>query len=446
MTTAAAPGPRTTYCDRAAWAIERFYVPDIQLVADYDGSIDAYRLTRALRLLLDLEPVLGCRREAPFLRGPLWRRIDDAALDARPLLFVRDQGESGRDEVIAPFLAEHFPATEGPQVRALLLRSPEGDRLVLKVNHGAADTGATKYIAERLTAIYRALGSDSHPDLAVNRGSRSLRQAYHGLSSKDLRRLLSRALRRRHRQSVTRVVRLDGDGPRVGRPRFVLRHLGPEKVSALRDFVHQRGATLNDLFVAAFLRVVAANVAEEVEGAEHRLTMTVDLRRYLRTPEPIGVANFSAFGYVDLGRELGADLEQTLELVKAQIDRGKVDALGLDEHLLIKLLESSTPFATFAAMIGGILAFQARHGTVANSFTNLGPIDLGRLGLGDLKATSAFIVTPASRPPMRVVGVSGDGERITFSGGVFESALPAARLEALFDSLEAELPLGGEFE
>ena len=52
-----------------------YYRPQLGGNVSFDGRMDETRLQRAVRLLLDAEPVLGCRLDAEAV-PPVWRRIE----------------------------------------------------------------------------------------------------------------------------------------------------------------------------------------------------------------------------------------------------------------------------------------------------------------------------------------------------------------------------------
>ncbi len=137
--------------DWAVYTLAILFQPDIQLVTDLDGPADPERLGRALRLLLDAEPVLGCRF-VPAPHKPYWARLKDWELDEAELLeVVRDDHPFDDGEV-----AFRWPlATDGlagPQVKAIC--TPEAAPRVVE------DLSAVPGVESILST---GLGDGAHP-------------------------------------------------------------------------------------------------------------------------------------------------------------------------------------------------------------------------------------------------------------------------------------------
>ena len=68
-----------------------FMRPQLGAAVEFEGHIDQGRFARAVRLLADAEPVLGCRFVAAA-QPPRWDRVED--LDELPLTEVRESWTS----------------------------------------------------------------------------------------------------------------------------------------------------------------------------------------------------------------------------------------------------------------------------------------------------------------------------------------------------------------
>ena len=142
----------------------------LHVVISLDGPVEEARLARAVRLLLDAEPVLGCRF-VPSTWRPFWQRRDD--LDHVPLCRRIDSPPSAE---LGTLLADPVDPLRDPLVRLTILRG-QTDTLWLRISHLAADGAGARDCAHLLAAIYSALAADPEfrpmPNLD---GRRSLRQ------------------------------------------------------------------------------------------------------------------------------------------------------------------------------------------------------------------------------------------------------------------------------
>jgi len=423
--------------DIALTSMARFFVPEIHLVVDSQGNLDGDRLGRAMRLLLDAEPILGCRYVSRWFR-PYWQRLGPDELDEAARIDEEEAIGPAREEATQRFFGEPIPGDQGARVRCLWLRGGEGDRLVLKLHHQVADAAGTKQMAYRLARIYTRLGAE--PDIAPlpHMGSRSQRQVYGQFGFLALLGMLRRYAvdawqSRVPRRSLRLPMGEQADGP----PRFQALCVGGPRLRRLRE--NFGGATLNDLMVTAFVRG-AAGIANWQGPGTVRLVGTVDLRRYLPEGQADALCNLSSFMFPRFGRDLGPTFEDTLLKVKACIDRLKADHFGLGFNLGSGLVASLLPAGVVSALLTAILRSDRRAGTMPPVLTNMGPIHPERLAMGSVALDHAYLVVPAAFPDLFALGVSGCGDRITITGCHFDPALTGDQLAAILGAMDDELP------
>lgn len=421
--------------DEAHSVLARFFRPQIHLVLDLDGALQPGRLARALRLLLDAEPVLGCDYESRWWRSR-WRRLEAAVLDAAELLEVVEDGD--REAVSQAFLGRALPPLAGPQLRALLHRGGGGDRLLIKVHHRVADAGGVKELGYRLAGIYRTLGDDPDHRPAPRLGDRSLWQAYRGVLPWRLPGLLRHALAELGPYAWPWRALAFSTGPWDGAsPRTALAHLDAEVVAGMRRFGGPRGATLNDLLLAAAVRVFARERAWD--GRQPlRVVSTADLRRHLPDERTGGLCNLSGFILIHVGRELGERFGDTLDHVLAATGRVKGPYLGLSwdlAGLLIALLPNGLGRALFRRAI----RTEIRTDHMPLLVTNMGPIDDVALDRFGPPLGHAFLVCPPIREGVYGLGISGFRGTLTLSAAASPGTLPTETLERVFAGIEREL-------
>src|SRR5688572_30770020 len=129
----------------------------------FDGRLDETRMARAFELLLDAEPVIGCRLVVDTSR-PRWEPVP--RVDRRRLVVAATEHEyeqvrrSGLD------------ATANVQAEVCLWRDEDGDRLLLRMTHEVGDGAGIQGLTARLASIYSALCRDAAHQPRPNAGSR----------------------------------------------------------------------------------------------------------------------------------------------------------------------------------------------------------------------------------------------------------------------------------
>jgi len=427
------------FLDNANYALSKAYVPQIHLFMEFDGQLDATRLKRALGLTMVSEPVLGCRFVphwiTPYWAGSPWETSTNPAL-------LREQtaDEQTPQGFLDPFLRESIHARQGPQLRALLLRGREKDRLIVKLNHQVVDAGGTKDFGYLLASLYKRLGS--HPDYVppANLGTRSLRQVYGRFSKTRLLRILCRFfVEFSHNMIPYKSINYPSGMTKAGDYTFIFKRFSEERVTALKAYGTKMRATVNDLMVTALLRAYVRQCKWNGNGAL-RMVGTVDLRRYMPNGRARALCNLSSFYPLNLGHHLGKGFDDTLLQVKSHMDALKAADLGLSFALGNYLFLLPYPFVLKAFISSNTFSRLARTGNMPPSMTNLGSIDDKALDFGSPGVITAEIWVPPCYPPLLVPGLSGYRNTLTLSVGFFESAILKKNLEKLFDMVDQEFP------
>ena len=271
----------------------------IQLELEFPQRLDVDRLSRAVDLVLDAEPVLGCRW-VPHWRKPQWERLNRS--ERQSFLLVNSQ------EAYEKFKSESINHNVGPQIKACLWQSTDGDRLLLKVSHIASDAAAVKDIAASTSSIYTRLAHDPayqpEPNLTGSRDTWQILRyipwhAYPKIYLNFLReiRMIGKA-----KHGVYMLPFDDRARENLG---FAYRFLPADRVTYLVDYGRSKNATLNDVMLTAYSR--ALELQRGLGGQSKLMVLTtVDLRQwYLPTKRAGGICTLSEGEYLNLAWTLG---------------------------------------------------------------------------------------------------------------------------------------------
>ncbi|MBI5486632.1 MAG: hypothetical protein HY905_04825 [Deltaproteobacteria bacterium] len=419
--------------DRAISVIHRLSEMIITLEAHFDGRLDPDRLTRAVELVLDAEPVLGCRFVYDRWR-PYWERLPLPINDA--FLVAADAAS------FEAFACEPLDPGRGPQLLVCLWPAPEGDRLLVKVGHYAADAGAVKEAIERLAETYRRLATEPgyEPEPNVG-GSRSMGQVM---------RHIPWSARPRITGNYLRAMRgVAGGAPptrfpltserREGPPRYALRHLAREQVAAVAEYGRRRQATINDVVVTAVLRALSV-LADRSRPTELRLLVTADLRRHLPGGRGAGLCNMSGIDPMSLG--VPPDLDEGFDGLLARVTRHtrarKASWIGLNDYVAMLPVIGWMPMSWLHGFFGMLIRATNRWRRMPNGLTNMGPIRRETVDF-DAAPRRAFLRVPPTFPPNFVLGMSGYGGELSLSAGWYPGSAPEALVERFFDLVVEEL-------
>lgn len=378
----------------------------VLFVMTFEGRLDPTRLARAARLLLDAEPMLGCR----FVSGPgrpYWRRRDD--LDTETWCFVQetDDPDAVLRQLMTP-VPDHIERT----IRLHLLRGPESDTLVMWITHMLADAYAARQCAGLLGEIYTRLREEPGHRPETNPAPPMPDSWMRTISFRDTLRILRRDIADA-REGRGLVHSFDRDfatfkrTPAAGAD-FVKVRIGPNALAAIDRAARQRGNTRNELLTASFLRAFS-DFAPRGPTAKAQVAMTVDLPRFapqgrpqLRTYSMVGMTRVTV-PYV-----AGDPFDKTLAQVKAVLDRQKQALMGAANPLLVRLFDWLPP-RRMQAMIRG-MARKTIDRPMAPNFSNAGRAEPDALRFDSTAPRDCgLVVYPAGLPLFMVTAMEYAG-------------------------------------
>lgn len=363
-------------------------------VLKLSGRIDETRLRKAIRLMMDAEPILGCQFVNHWFR-PYWRRRED--LDELPLCHVV-QGEEDGPEFVRYHIASLDPARD-PLLDITIFRA-ETDTICLKACHAVLDGPAATQLFPALMSTYRRLRQE--PDFVPTPNVAGTRHR------SDL------GLKYSFRQKL-QVVRQMVAGPRIpvatwlfpecrGEDAFhgyVMLRLPPARVRALARYGRDRQATMTSVMLTG-LYLAALEVFRVASDEVATFTTTVDLRHFLPLARRnYTVANMSGPGRFRMPPRRIADFEQALASIRDQLKRILKDPTCLPSSLaflfafpfLQRGLES-LPFSLLGRLINGHYAREISRPERRWGGINVGRIDPQLLAFEGASVEDAYGTGP----------------------------------------------------
>jgi NRPS condensation-like uncharacterized protein len=397
----------------------------VRLVLELDGLVDQPRLARALRMLFDAEPVLGCRFAPGIFRG-WWRARPD--LDSLETCILVESTDVQRD--LHAFMARSIDPDTDPLVEIGIFRSAT-DTVCIKLSHAVMDGGAFKQLVQRLTALYRALGADESAvpqlDLAMDRGQGQV------LRQLPARERLRAFLTQPFHKKTWSFPYLRGDPADFT---FSARTAGIS-IAALREAVRRRGVTITDALVTCFARALFA-LTDARPDVPIPFTLAMDLRRYLDAPETATLCNLSSLAWIELFHRTGASIEDTLREVHASLEATMNDYPGVGLAMVMEIV--SVLGYTGFRVTNRIRARMARsQGREFPSLSNIGVMDPTVMDFGDLHMRQARFYGPVMFPPSFFI-VSGSFEdTLYFSASYPKNVVPGRLVEEYMDQMVKEI-------
>lgn len=408
----------------------------VRLIVEFDGRLDFERMKRTVRLILDAEPILGCR----FVEGwwhPYWERLPN--LDEVDLVSLMET--ENVKEALDAFVFDVLDPSVGPQIKVRIVRS-ETDTFVLRFNHEVLDGGAGREFLALVVDIYNRLGEDPDyrpvPNLT---GSRSMKQISRRLSFWEKLKVIRRFFRDWKTRNFPRgnwVFPARYAEPRG--PRFTTFRLDPKIFATVRAFSKQHGLSVNDILIAAVFRTLS-RMLKPKPGTPLRLRLTVDLRRFLPSGTGGAASNLSGSGVLRLTGGLGNTLVDTARLVRGEMDPLKRDFIGLGEWALWPVIKWF-PFRWMKNLFRNLIKKKKKGPPLPPQVSNGGLFPISLFRLGDVKLKDIWFGGGLIRVPNFQFNFFGVDETLVFSTSTFDSIIDPALVNEVFEKVEMELTEG----
>ncbi len=395
------------------------------IVLAFGGRLDEHRLKAAIRLAMDAEPVFGCRYVPG--RKPYWeRRADLDSLDLCTVARTADfEGELNR------FVAAPRDGTRDPLFDAHIVRG-RTDTLLVRISHLAADGMGSKELVSLAAYFYRNPGRAEavSPNLASRGPWQLFRQ------SGWLKCLPCLLKKPRLRAKPEWCFPVDFPHKR-GVLRVAARQLDPAVFDALHAFGKRLGATMNDVFVAAYFRALW-RFFDFPPGIPQSILIPTSARRYLPSGRTGAICNFVVPLHATMERIAGEVLEQTVIRVR----NSPLREPARRERVVAGMFWIAVLYSLFRKPIEGALEAglsrpPGNTRTVA-TLTNLGSFDPDQFDFG-VPTTDIYKISQANFAPGILMNVSSFRKRLTFAINYPSRAIRPADIERLLDLFVEEL-------
>lgn len=404
----------------------------IQVIMKLNDRLDFDKLSRAVRLSVDDEPVLGCR----FVEDdpPYWKRLED--IDQTE--FCSMEETTNVEETIERFLESRLDMDHDPMVKVKLIRSQEYDTIGIKLNHTCSDGAGVKEYIHLLAHIYSCI--DCENGEYVPKPSVRSREDHErilnilGIESPKLDNSVVESPR-----TVWPFPWKSGGSKNV--TPFVICRLPAGQLDILSRYAKERGATINDLVLTAIYRAMF-KLSRPPYGIPMDIGLTVDLRRYLPDNKAQAIRNLSGGIILRIPRIHGESFEGTLSRVVTVMNRKKSTNPGYQCASGAELAEVFVfhQFLAFSRFVSKTSEILSQISTFCSpGLSNVGLISKSLIKMGEHEVTDAYIIPPVIRAPGLMIVASGYNGILTLATGYYEGSIDRKLLEKLLNKIKSEL-------
>lgn len=400
----------------------------IRFSIKFSGRVDEERLARAVRLTLDIEPVLGCRFvERPF--RPYWERCP--GLDAIPLCRVIQTQDL--ESEIHKYLVEPLEPCEGPQVQVRVFRST-GDTLVIKMSHTVTDAhGLVDYLT-LLAKTYRNLADDPGYHVPPNWPSdRGLGQVFKRIG---LWRMIRAYLEFRYSHATWGF-------PSTGREcegkSFEEKLLPKEIFSRVKEYSGRNQVSVGNILLTAFNRALFATCPTP-QNKPLVVYVAADLRRYLTEGINMPICSLTGGFFPAIKHKPGDTFKDTQDAVTSSLKAARANHQWLEGVAHIGFDLTLLPFFMMRRVVRSNIErdFAAGnfHPWISIFLTN----DSQYSNFGDLDVIEEHFFAPTPYPPACVLGCITTKGNLYFTTSYCDAAISKEAVQKFIGAIIDELP------
>ncbi|AFX99659.1 ptzR [Candidatus Endolissoclinum faulkneri L2] len=348
------------------------------LFASFDcfHRLDIDILRRTTRIIMDAEPVIGCRMDLNSAE-PIWIRRDD--LDAVSNFSVTKSNDVEADTI--RLIALPYDLDAVPHFSISLLKGDDYDRLLMRMQHYLVDGRAFFEVAILFAKIYSALVNDITYTLTPNFTSRDSFAWLKSFGWLDRLRIVRRdigdILRMRKPQVGFKMHNPADLMKRGDDISLALFEVPKSRLLEIDRFASILALTRNDLLLAGFARAYSKLVGVEYKNHSIQLSVPNNVRRYAAVAARPPVCNLSGVANVFIDKGIGLSFSDTIDQLRKEMKRQRTGFMGASNPLTLPFLAKKS-FLRKRDMIDKMIA-SCEGKTMPPTFTNVGRISEQRL-------------------------------------------------------------------
>jgi|GEM_PF-7096307 len=402
----------------------------IRMVIYFKELIDIDCLLKSIKISFIIEPVLNYSYIEKY-NSAYWILNKNIQVDK---YFSFENVSVNIDSKINDFLKEDMIFYEAPLLKIKVFQYKDQSIVCFKISHLATDGKGLQEFVYNLADIYSSLKNNKkintnnffkpifNNKILLNHFQLTKIMKIYGSALKDF----------------IDIIKIKADVlnfpwnnyGNYQTPYIILLKIFKERFSTIKIYSKKHGVTLNDIFIASFLKALTDLNIENENKLNKSIVITVDLRKYFSCN--YGLSNMSGLIFLNFKKNIGESVEDTLCFIKNIMKEKKKYYFGLS-GLLTNL------FFKF-------MSYNKRRNKFQNIklfipiFSNFGIINSEKLKFHNLKVYDAFISGGITNSQSIIVTVSTIFNQITFSCNFKGNSEDKRLVDLFFKKIDFYLP------
>ncbi|QDS33257.1 condensation domain-containing protein [Brevibacillus brevis] len=412
--------------DRFNYMVSYLSDCQLQMVLEMDGHVNQQRLLQAMEASTIAEPIIGCR----FIKDPVrpyWERRSDLASSGWCSLQLLSESDS-EEKAIQEWLSSPIDIDADAMVKVRILRTSAKDIICIKLNHLCSDgAGLIEYV-HLLAALYSELAQNPRYVPESNPEGRDQSRLFKEMG------IPNGGMPQAPEPQGPTLPFMPGE---PAKRRQAIRRIPREEWLELAQGFKQKGFTVNDVLLAAYMRALSQQM-ENVAAEQLKVMVTVNVRKFLPKGKADAIYNLSGVVHASMNQATGTFADKVIEV--AEFMRNQRDNIEIlhDAVNTFSFVENFE-FQHTLKIIQDVRKQIVADGNSTPILSNFGMIGASQISFDDVKVAGAYIVSPAYYAPGLMLGVSTYQDCITFNISFFESNTDVGLIEKLLDTLVEEI-------
>lgn len=369
--------------DKVNYMCRRYMDRIARFELDYDVIPDIEAFKAVIMAFFETAPVFHSRFVDNHI-APYWQVSDYNIDDILTVKETEDLQKSSDN-----FLLKDISVKSNVQMKIAVFTNNRHCKICFMWNHMCMDGGDLKQFLDDLFGSYNAYIRGENQPMKFKSGSRSYKEVYRDFSKEDQKKVkklfANVSAHDKHHLPFTNAEKSDR--------KIIIRHkVSSDVFEAARLAGKARGATVNDIIAAAYIRAFY-----EISGCNNSerlgISCAIDLRRYIKNLRNTGYTNHTTFiPCVVEGN--GKNMLETLDAVVKSTKKTKEDKfMGLHGLPLLNIGYSTMIYAQAELIVG------AFYNNANLAISNVGAFNVDRLSIGNNKPVGAAVAGAAKEKP-----------------------------------------------
>jgi NRPS condensation-like uncharacterized protein len=396
-------------------------VPLIRCCLHFDRMLDEKRLRQSLKILMNNNPILQCKLS---VKKRQWIKMQWEINRYLQVIDCQHDWEMNLQHALLYSLKK-----DEPPLKLFLIHHDGIDTLCITVSHMICDGRGFIQLLYQLADCYRNLEWNDCKtfDLREYEQSRSFKQITKDMSTFEKLHIARKKGLISSKDTLVPIPLEAGQSSDY----IVKKCINQEQLQKIIAFAKAHKAGLNDMIMTAYARALY----REYGWTTVNLPCPVDLRRFLKKNDNIGICNLTGNYFCSVKIELKDHFTDTLQQVSSQMQDQKKDNICLGGPILLHFLYRFLPYRILRKI------FYKASPIPVTSYTNLGILDDKKLDFGSSIVEDAYIVTAKKKPPYYQLSISTFKNKCMLTSCFCGTRINFEKINRLMDVIVDELSL-----